>query len=147
MQFIVVVIFIYLFIHIWFRALFPCVKDRACLRLAIPSYYFNIIGSVFGFLFCLLIKKLKKLILGSKTIWQSMRKFPCEIWSLATFGQRRNIETFFLEKYMLAWFEFFLDNYFFMRPRNQIWKFNHKYFWMKYISFCYVQKIYAPNDF
>ena len=42
----------------------------------------NIVGSSFGVLFCLLIKKS---ILGSKTIWQSMRKFPCAIWSVGTF--------------------------------------------------------------
>ena len=40
-------------------------KDRTCLRIAIPIYCFNIFGSIFCVLFCLLIKKL---ILGCKTI-------------------------------------------------------------------------------
>ena len=41
-------------------------------------------------MFCLIIKKL---ILGCKTIWQSIRKFPCAVWSVSTssYGQRRNI--------------------------------------------------------
>ena len=47
-----------------YKALFVCVKDRTCLRIAIPDYCFNIFGSIFGVLFCLLIKKL----LGCKTI-------------------------------------------------------------------------------
>ena len=38
--------------------LFVCVKDRICLRIAIPAYYFNIFGSIFGVLLFLLIKKL-----------------------------------------------------------------------------------------
>ena len=53
------------------KTLFVCVKSRVCLKVAIPVY-FNIFGSIFGVLFCLLIKKL---ILGCKTISQSMRKF------------------------------------------------------------------------
>ena len=47
-----------------YKALFVCVKDRTCLRIAISAYCFNIFGSIFGVLFCLLIKKL----LGCKTI-------------------------------------------------------------------------------
>ena len=68
MQFIAVEVFIYLFTvftFINYKALFACVKDRACLKIEIPAYCFNIFGSIFGVLFCLLIKKL---ILGSKTI-------------------------------------------------------------------------------
>ena len=49
--------------------MFVCVKDRTCLRMAIPAYCFSIFGSIFGALFCLLIK----LILECDTIWQSMR--------------------------------------------------------------------------
>ena len=48
------------------------VQKRTCLRMAIPAYYFNIFGSIFGALFYLLIKKF---ILKCDTIWQSMRKF------------------------------------------------------------------------
>ena len=58
MQFIAVFIFNY-------KALFVCVKDRAFLKIAIPSYGFNNFESTFGVLSCLLIKKI---ILGSKTI-------------------------------------------------------------------------------
>ena len=78
MQLIEVEVFIYLFTVFIFnsKALFVCVKDRVCLKVAIPAYCFTIFGSIFGVLFCLLIKKL---ILGSKTIWQSMRKFPCAV--------------------------------------------------------------------
>ena len=56
----------YLFICLFdYKALFVCVKDRTCLRMAIPAYCFSIFGSIFGVLFCLLIKKF---ILGSNTI-------------------------------------------------------------------------------
>ena len=56
----------YLFICLFdYKALFVCLKDRICPRMAIPVYCFNIFGSVFGVLFCLLIKKL---ILGCKTL-------------------------------------------------------------------------------
>ena len=74
MQLIEVDVFIYLFTVFIFnpKPLFVCVKDRVCLKVAIPAYCFNIFGSIFGVLFCLLIKKL---ILGCKTISQSMRKF------------------------------------------------------------------------
>ena len=75
MQLIEVEVFIYLFTVFIFNSkpLFVFVKDRVCLKVAIPAYCFNIFGAIFGVLFCLLIKKL---ILGSKTIWQSMRKLP-----------------------------------------------------------------------
>ena len=56
--------------------LLGCLKDNAYLGIAISAYCFNILGSIFGDLFCLLIKML---ILGSKAIWQSMRKFPCAV--------------------------------------------------------------------
>ena len=69
MQLIEVEVFIYLFtVFIFYsKALFVCVKGRI---------YLKFFGLIFGVLFCLLIKKL---ILGSKTIWQSMRKFPCAV--------------------------------------------------------------------
>ena len=98
MQFIAVEVFIYLFTvftFINYKALFACVKDRACLKIEIPAYCFNIFGSIFGVLFCLLIKKL---ILGSKTIWQSMRKFPRSVWSVRTFPHMDKEETFFFLK-------------------------------------------------
>ena len=63
--------------------MFVCVKDRTCLRMAIPAYCFSIFGSIFGALFCLLIKKL---ILECDTIWQSMRKFLQAVWSVSTFS-------------------------------------------------------------
>ena len=64
--------------HVWvsqwfdYKALLVCVKDRAWLRIEILAYCFNTSGSICGVLFYLLVKQL---ILGSKTIWQSMRKF------------------------------------------------------------------------
>ena len=60
MQFIAVEVFIYLFIWL---ASFACLCK-------IPAYCFSIFGSIFGALFCLLIKNL---ILECDTIWQSMR--------------------------------------------------------------------------
>ena len=78
MQLIEVEVLIYLFTVFIFNSkpLFVCVKDRVCLKVAIPAYCFTIFGSIFGVLFCLLIKKL---ILGSKTIWQSLRKFQSAV--------------------------------------------------------------------
>ena len=66
MQFIAVEVFIYLFtIFIFnYKFLFVCVKERGCLKLAIPAYFFNIFGSTFDVLFCLL----KTLIFGSRII-------------------------------------------------------------------------------
>ena len=59
MQFITVEVFINLcFIMFDDRALFVCVTDGTCLRIAIPSYCFIICRSIFGFLFCLLDRKL-----------------------------------------------------------------------------------------
>ena len=105
-QFIAVEVFIYLFTVFIFnyRPLFVCVKDRACLKLAITAYCFTTFGSIFGVLFCLLIKKL---ILGSKTIWQSMRKFLCGVWSVRTFLHVDKDEAFFfLENCTLVWSDF-----------------------------------------
>ena len=67
MQLIEVEVFIYLFTVFIFnyKAVFVGVKDRLFLKVAIPAYYFNIFGSIFGVLFCL---PFKKLILRSKTI-------------------------------------------------------------------------------
>ena len=78
MQFIDILVLVYLFAVLIFnsKALLACVKNRVCLKVTIPAYCFNIFGSIFGVMFCLLIKKL---ILGSKTIWNSLRKFPCAV--------------------------------------------------------------------
>ena len=76
------------------RALFVSVKDRACLRIELLLYNFKILGSIFDILFCLLIKKL---ILRSKTIWKSMRKFSYVVWSMAAYPHMEKEETFFLE--------------------------------------------------
>ena len=73
------------------KALFVCVKDRTCLRIAIPAYCLSISGSIFGALYYLLIKKL---ILGCDTIWQSMRKFLWAVWSVSTFPHMDKEETF-----------------------------------------------------
>ena len=79
MQFIAVEAFICLFD---FKSLFVCVKDRICLRMAIPDYCFSIFGSIFGVLLYLFIKKF---ILGCDTIWQSMRKFLWAVGSVSIF--------------------------------------------------------------
>ena len=58
--------YIYSFICLFdYKALLVCVKDRTCLRMAIPADCLSIFGSIFGALFCFLIKKF---ILGCDTI-------------------------------------------------------------------------------
>ena len=57
MLFIAVEVFICLMIFAY-KAPFVFVKDRTCLRIALSTYCFNIFGSIFVVLFCLLIKKL-----------------------------------------------------------------------------------------
>ena len=64
------------------------VKKKACLKIAMPAHCFNI----FGVLFCLLIKKL---ILENNAIWESMRKFQCDVWRVRTFPDMEKGETFF----------------------------------------------------
>ena len=91
----------YLFIYLQYlylfnyKALFVCVKDSAYLKTAIPTYCFNIFGSIFGVLFSLLIKKL---ILESKTIWQSMRTFSRAVRRVRRFPHMDKEETFFFLK-------------------------------------------------
>ena len=75
-----------------YKALLVCVKDRTCLRMAIPAYCFSIFGSIFGALFCLHIKNL---ILECDTIWQSMRKFLRAVLSVSAFPHMDKEETFF----------------------------------------------------
>ena len=60
MQFMAVEVFADLFTVFIFnyKAPFVCVKGKACRKIAIPAYCFNIFGSMFGDLFCLHIKKL-----------------------------------------------------------------------------------------
>ena len=80
----------YLFICLFdYKALFVCVKDGTCIRMEITAYCFNIFGSVFGALFCLLMKKL---ILGCETIRKSMRclsSLKCQY--ISSYGQKRNV--------------------------------------------------------
>ena len=82
----------YLYICLFgYKALFVCVKDRTCLRVAIPAYCFSIFGSIFDALFCLLIKRF---ILGCDTIWKSMGKFLWAAWSVSTLPHMDKEETF-----------------------------------------------------
>ena len=82
----------YLFIYFFdYKALFVCVKERTCIRIAIPVYSFSIFGSIFGALFCLLTKKF---MLEFDTIWQSMRKFLWAVWSVSTSPHMDKEETF-----------------------------------------------------
>ena len=96
-------LFIWLVDH---KALFVCIKDRTCLRMAITAYHFNIFGSIFGALFCSLIKKL---ILG----------FKSEVW-VHFLGWTK-------KKYFFPahWHDLnFLGNYLLIRPENlKTWTF------------------------
>ena len=84
MQFIAVEVFIWLIIKL-------CLCKRQDMSKNGNTSLFNIFGSMFGVLFCLLIKKL---ILGCKTISQSMRKFLWAVWSVSTFPHMDKEETF-----------------------------------------------------
>ena len=69
-----------------------CVKDRTCLRMAIPTYCLCIFGSIFGDLYFLLIKKVNII-----RVWHyltkyekvSMSSLKCEC--ISSYGQRRTI--------------------------------------------------------
>ena len=104
----------------------------ACLRIAMPAYCFNIFRSIFGLLFCFLDRKL---ILGSKRIWQCMRKFPYAVWSLGTFLQMDKEETIFFPWKLVCVLKFFLDNHPINYPENLVTHFSER----KDIDFCCVQ--------
>ena len=74
MQFIAVEVFNYLFTV--FISNHKAYLRQGMSRKSNNSQLLQHILDHFGVLFCLLIKKV---ILGSKTIWQSMRKFPCAV--------------------------------------------------------------------
>ena len=74
------------------KPLVVCVKDRVYLKVAMAAYGFNVFGLIFGVLFCLFIKKL---IIGSKTVRQSMRKLPRAVWSVRTFPNMDKKKLFF----------------------------------------------------
>ena len=71
--------------------MFVCVKGITCLRMTMTAYCFRIFGSIFGTLFCFLIKKL---IWGDDTVWRIMRKFLWTVWSVSTFSHMDKVETF-----------------------------------------------------
>ena len=132
---------IYLSVYLYLIIkLFVCVKGRTCLRIVTPPYCFNIFGSIFGFLFCLLIKKL---ILGCNTIWKRMRKFPCAVWNVSTVLYVDNEETFFYWKLhtSMVWIfqiiTFSLD----LKIEKQVWKFSPELLWEK--RFC---RLLCPSD-
>ena len=85
-----------------YNALFVCVKSRLCLKTELPAYCFNIFGSIFGVLLFILIKKL---ILGWKTIWKSMRKFPRAIWCVRTFPHMNKQESFWSKLKTAHWYD------------------------------------------
>ena len=137
----------YLFICLFdCKALFVCIKDRTCPRIAIPVYCFNIFGSIFGVLFCLLIKKL---ILGCKTVWQIMRQIisfyeQFEVWEHFLIWIKK--KHFFLENCTAVWSEFF------EKPFHKTWKFKNlkisenlatNFSERKGIGLCSVQMIYV----
>ena len=78
-----------------YAALLCCIKDGACLEMSLPACCLNICGSFFVYLFCLLERKL---LLGCKTIWESMRKLPCSIGRVGTFLHLDIEETSFFHK-------------------------------------------------
>ena len=106
MQFIAVEIFIYLFAVFIFNYEAVCLCKRQGISKnsntsLLPQHF----GLVFGVLFCLIINKL---LLGSKIIWQRMRKFPCAVLSVRTFSYMDKDEIFFfIEIYILMWSDFF----------------------------------------
>ena len=121
--------------------MFVCVKDRTCLRMAIPAYCFSIFGSIFGALFCLLIKKL---ILEYDIIWQSMRKFLQAVWSVSTFPH--------MDKETFLFWKLRIDMVWIFVPFHWTWKFELKFFWKfscfnfserKRFNFCWVQMVYV----
>ena len=86
-------LFICLFIFDY-KALLVCVTGKTYLPIEIQAYFFNIFGSIFGALFCLLTKML---IFWSKIIWKCMRKiFECSLNCECTFPHMDK-EEFFLE--------------------------------------------------
>ena len=136
MHFTAVKVFIYLRLFMFdYKAFFVCVTDIKCLRIAIPAYCFNIFRSIFGFLFCLLDGKL---ILESKPIRQSMRRFPGTVWSVGTFSQMEKEETkyFSWELHIGMFSKSFLDNHPLNYPgENLVSNFSER----KNIDFCCVQ--------
>ena len=103
----------YLSVYLTYKALFVCVKDRTCLRMAIPAYCFRIFGSIFGALLCLHIKNF---ILGCDTIWQSMRKCLWAVGSVSTFSHMGKEEKFLSSKLHIGMVWIFYT--FFIRPEN-----------------------------
>ena len=89
-------IYLCLFIF-YYKALHAWVKERTCLRIAIPAYCF-----VVGALFCVF----KNLIIWSKTIWQTLKEYPWAVWRVRTFLVRTKKKHFFLENSTLVWSEF-----------------------------------------
>ena len=106
MQFIAVEVFIYLFrvFAFSYKTLFVCVKDRPCLKIAIPAYRFNIFGSVFGVLFCLLIKELIIEVKPSEN-HEKVSMCTLKFKDISSYEQRSKF--FFLEDYTLVWSDFF----------------------------------------
>ena len=80
------------------------VQRTGRLRIATPACCFNIFGSIFGVVFCFLIKKL---ILGCKTIWQRWESFydQFEVW--VHFPIWTKEKHLFLVNCTLVWSEFF----------------------------------------
>ena len=117
-----------------------CVKDRACLKMAMPAYCFSIFESILGALFCLLIKML---ILECDTIWQSMRvsmsSLKCEY--ISSYRQRRNIS--FLKT--AHWYGLnFL--YLFVRPENLNLKISENLATLTFVNEKVLQLLPSPND-
>ena len=136
MQLMAVEIFIYLFAVFIFNYEAVCLCKRQGISKnsntsLLPQHF----GLIFGVLFCLIINKL---LLGSKTIWQSMRKFPCAVLSVRTFSYMDKNEIFFLLKNTHWWGLIFLDNYLFKRNSN--------FSKTKDINFRCVQMIYTPFE-
>ena len=102
-------------------------------------FWINVIFSLF----------IKKLMLGGKTIWKSMRKFPCAVWSGRTFTHMNNEETFFFSKLHIGMIWIFSDKHLFIRPQNlkiSLKDLTTNFFERKCIGFSCFQIIYTPYD-
>ena len=103
---------VYLLVYIWLWGSFFLCKRQDISKNS--NYCLNIFGLIFVALFCFI----KKLILGGKTILQSMTTFPCTIWGVKPFLIWTKKKHFFLENKHIAMIWIFLDNYPFISPDN-----------------------------
>ena len=108
-------LFICLFIFDY-KALLVCVKNRTCLRIAIPAYCFNIFGSVFGILFVYFLRSWYWEVKPSGKVRESFLRVYFDVWGHFLIWTKK--KKFFFWKLHIGMVYFFLDNYLFIRPEN-----------------------------